>query len=188
MSTARVLYRVYRRRGPMVPALLLGLAQILAGVDTLFTHVVLPAGRSPVTSVAAALFILLGLVLIVVVSVNMFGAPPLIQATDDGLLLSIAAPGEPAVRIPWDALKAVELGRAGPSKERRDDPLCLILRFAGARVRRPAKLHGVLHSTKGSFYIRGSHLPNAVAVSERLNALLRERRGSPAPAGEADED
>jgi hypothetical protein len=177
-------YRVYRRRWPMIPALALGLLQIAAGIDTLFTHLALPAAPSVATNIAAGLFIALGLVMIIVVLANLYGTPPIIEATDEALFLGITAPGQPPVKIPWDALKAVELGRVGAAKNPKDDSLCLIFRFAGARVPRPPKL-SVFHSTKGSLYIRGSMLPALDPIVERLNALMREHGGAP-PTDDAD--
>lgn len=180
-----MIYRVYRRRWPMYPALFLGLVQIAVGSDTLFIHLVMPAGRTLPINIAAGLFIALGLILILVVLANLYGTPPIIEATDEALHLGIAAPGQPPVKIPWDALKAVELGRVGAAKNPKDDPLCLIVRFAGNRVSRPAKL-AVFHSTKGSLYIRGSMLPALDPIVARLNALLRERRGGQPPADDTD--
>jgi len=172
------LYRVYRRRWPMVPALLFGLLQVAAGVDTLFTHVVLPASPSLFTTITAVLLIVLGLVLVGFVAVQLFLTPPLLEARPTGLYLYITE-GDQPVHIPWEALKAVELGRPGKDPSRREDPLCLVLRFIGSRVARPPTLVGVFHSTKGSLYIRASHLPGAERVVERLSALW-EQYGRPA--------
>jgi hypothetical protein len=180
MTESNVLYRVYRRRWPMLPALAFGVLQIAAGVDSLFTHIVLPAGRSPATSVAAGLFIVLGAILILVVLVNLFATPPIIEARADGLFLGVTAPGEPPLKIPWDALKSIEAGHAGPDKHRKEDPLCLIVRFAGARVNQPPKL-SIFHSTRGSIYIRSSHLPSLDPIVARLNGLLQERHAASPP-------
>ncbi|MGC8827130.1 MAG: hypothetical protein ACP5TV_09025 [Anaerolineae bacterium] len=171
-----VLFRVYRRRGPMVPALLFGLLQIAAGVDTLFIHAVLPASPSLFTTITSVLLILLGLVLVGFVAVQLFFSPPLLEARPTGLYLYVTE-GDQPVHIPWDALKAVELGRPGKDPSRREDPLCLVLRFTGSRVARPSTLVGVFHSTKGSLYIRASHLPDAGRVVERLKALWEEYGG-----------
>lgn len=171
-----VLYRVYRRRWPMVPALFFGLLQIAAGVDTLFTHIVLPASPSLFTTITSVLLILLGVALVGFVAVQLFFMPPLLEACPAGLYLYITESGQP-VHIPWEALKAVELGRPGKDPSRREDPLCLVLRFIGSRVARPSTLVGVFHSTKGSFYIRASHLPGAKRVVERLNALWKAYGG-----------
>ncbi len=171
-----VLYRVYRRRWPMVPALFFGLLQMAAGVDTLFTHIFLPASPSPFTTVTSVLLILLGLALVGFVAVQLFFVPPLLEVRSSGLYLYITESGQP-VHIPWDTLKAVELGRPGKDPSRREDPLCLVLRFTGSRVARPSTLVGVFHSTKGSLYIRASHLPGAQHVVERLNALWKEYGG-----------
>ena len=176
MSSAETPYRVYRRRGPMVPALFLGLLQIAVGIDTLFTHLVLPASPSVLTTIASILFLLLGSFMILFVGISLARPAAIIEARAEGLALDIAGPREPPVVIPWDALKAVEIGQAGPDKSRKGDPLCLILRFAGARVARPAQLVGVYHSTKGSFYIRSSHLPKLEPVVEQLTALMQEHQ------------
>ena len=183
MTESSVLYRVYRRRWPMLPALAFGVLQIAAGVDSLFTHLILPAGRSPATNVAAGLFIILGAILILVVLVNLFATPPIIEARASGLFLGITAPGEQPVKIPWDALKTIEVGRAGPNKNRKEDPLCLIVRFVGARVNQPPKLT-IFHSTRGSIYIRSSHLPALDPIVTKLNELLRQHqndRAEPLP-------
>lgn len=177
--TNEVLYRVYRRRWPMVPALLFGVLQVAAGVDTLFTHILLPASPSLFTTITSVLLMLLGLALIVFVTAQLFFGPPLLEARPAGLYLYIAQ-GDAPVHIPWGALKGVELGRPGKDPSRREDPLCLVLRFTGSRVARPSTLVGVFHSTKGSLYIRASHLPGAKRVVERINALWEEHRG---PAG-----
>jgi hypothetical protein len=169
-------YRVFRRRGPMVPALFLGLLQIAVGIDTLFTHLVLPASQSVLTTIASVMFLILGSLMILFVGVSLARPEAVIEATSDGLALSITGPGKAPVRIPWNALKSVEIGRAGPDASRKGDPLCLIVRFSGARVSRPATLVGVYHSTKGSIYIRASHLPRIEPIVERLTALMRERQ------------
>lgn len=172
-----VLYRVYRRRWPMVPALLFGVLQVAAGVDTLFTHMVLPASPSLFTTITSVLLILLGLALIAFVTAQLFFGPPLLEARPSGLYLYVTQ-GDAPVHIPWEALKGVGLGRPGKDPSRREDPLCLILRFTGSRVARPSTLVGVFHSTKGSLYIRASHLPGAKRVVERLHTLWEEHRGS----------
>ena len=174
MSSSESLYRVYRRRGPMVPALFLGLIQIAVGIDTLFTHLILPASQSILTTIASILFLILGSVMILFVGVSLARPEAVIEATSEGLALAITEPGKNPMLIPWDALKSVERGQAGPDTSRKGDPVCLILRFAGARVSRPAKLVGVYHSTKGSIYIRASHLPRLDPIVERLNALMKE--------------
>ena len=176
MSFIETPYRVFRRRGPMVPALFLGLLQIAAGIDTLFTHLVLPASQSILTTIASILFLILGSVMILFVGISLARPEAVIEATDEGLALAITEPGKAPVRIPWEALKSVEIGQAGPDKSRKGDPRCLILRFAGARVSRPATLVGVYHSTKGSIYIRASHLPKLEPVVERLTALMQEHQ------------
>jgi hypothetical protein len=173
MTIPTASYRVYRRQWPMVPALLLGLVQIAAGVDTLVTHFVLPPSRSPVTTVAAILFILLGLAITLYVGATLIARQPLIEADTEGLALYVAGAGQPPMRVPWDSLKAVEIGKAGAMEGRKDDPVCLILRYTGTRVHRPAKLMGVHHSTKGSLYIRGSYLPPLDPIVESLLALMR---------------
>ena len=177
MSTSTTPYRVYRRRGPMIPAIFLGLLQIAVGIDTLFTHLVLPTNKSILTTLAAVLFLLLGVVLTSFVVISVTRPTPLIESTSEGLALTITQPGNPPVLIPWDALKSVEVGQAGPDKSRKDDPRCLILRFTGSRVSRPPVLVGVHHSTKGSFYIRSSHLGKIEPIVERLNELMKLHQG-----------
>jgi len=174
MPPAETFYRVYRRRWPMLPALIFGLLQIAAGLDTLLTNYILPRGHSVLTTTAAALFLVLGFVLTAFVVISLARPVPLIQANEDGLVLAITEPGQPPVLVPWDALKSVEIGRVGPDESRRGDPECLILRFNGSRVKRPEKLYGVFHSTKGSLYFRGSQLPALEPIVARLTALQRE--------------
>jgi len=175
MTDSSVLYRVYRRRWLMLPAALFGLLQIALGIDTLFTHLIAPVSRSPVTTMASVMFMILGFILVVVALVNFFATPPIIEARTDGLFFNISAPGQPPVRVPWDALKSVEVGRAAPDKKHKEDPLCLIVRFAGSRVSRPANL-SVFHSTKGSFYLRASQLPAIEPIVQRLNALMHQQQ------------
>lgn len=172
MPTADAPYLVYRRRAPMIPALFLGLLQIIVGIDTLFTHLLMPPSKSIATTIGAVMFLILGVILALFVAISLARPTPLIDANEEGLALAITEPGLPPVLIPWSALKSIEVGRAGPDKSRKGDPQCLILRFTGPRVSRPSTLVGVYHSTKGSFYIRTSHLPRIDPIVERLTALM----------------
>jgi len=174
----QVLYRLHRRRGPMVPAAIAGLLQIAVGVDTLFTHLVIPGSPSVLTTVASILFIVLGTAICLFVGAQIGFSPPVLEATEEGLRVYITEPGSAPIKIPWDALKGVEIGRPHPDKEGRDNPTCLILRFTGSRVGLPSTLVGVYHATKGSLCFRASQLPPLEPAVERLNAL-REEPGTP---------
>jgi hypothetical protein len=175
MGNAAAIYRVNRRRGPMIPALFLGILQIAVGIDTLVTHIVLPVSAGALTTVASILFMAIGVALISFVIASLVVGRPIVEVTDEGLALGVTQPGQPPLLIGWVALKGAEVGYAGKKAGRRDDPLCLIVRFAGNRVAQPAQLVGVQHSTKGSIFLRASHLDQpAQAVADRLNALHKE--------------
>jgi len=116
------------------------------------------------------------MVLILFVGVSLLRPAPVIEATLEGVALDITEPGKTPVTIPWHALKSVEVGQAGPDTSRKGDPICLIFRFAGSRVARPSTLVGVYHRTKGSLYIRASHLGRVKQIAERLNALMEEQQ------------
>jgi hypothetical protein len=188
VTSLAIPYRVYRQRWPMVPAIFLGMLQILVGIDTIFTHFILPPSSSILTTIAAVMFVVLGIILTLFVVISISRPVPLIEANEDGLALTITSPGEPPVLIPWDALKSIEIGRAGRQQGRRDDPVCLILRFAGARVHRPSQLVGVFHSTRGSFYFRGSQLGALNPIVERLAGLMKEQQKGDRREFSAEED